>query len=233
MRLLFYVIALILIISCSSINVTALSGSIGNARAVLNYKLDAGDVIVEDRAIKVSNVNDQSIDVELRVSESIKGIIELTDKQFSLAPGEEKEAAYRIKIKKAGNYDGTINVYFKPQDQGTGVVLASRLVIIVNGNGDFSNIENDLVVVDNTIIDDNLPVNNSDSILNHNPPKQEGEDGNGEGVSVSSSKGAAISDDGSVASPFMGAFIVLVIIVIGLFVFYAVRKKGRKRKKNE
>jgi len=216
---------LVLSLSLFSGIVNATTGSIGKARAILNYELKAGDTIEEARTIRVNNVNNVTIDIKLEPSESIKNIIELIDSEFELKAGESFDARYKIKIKKEGNYDGTINVFFIPRDEGTAPILASRLIIFVKGEGDFTNIENDEVDLDNLhdIKNEKAGDSNKDS-TNDNPDEDTG-------VTFHPTKGALEKNKN--INPFMGVFIILIILVAGLGIFYKFKKKGDKKEEGK
>jgi len=101
-------------------------------------------------------------------------------------------------------------------------VLPPKIVIFKHGKYgdavDFEDLHNDIL--------DNEDGNISDSLANHNPPKRENEDvPDGEGVSVSS--GGRATNDVSGANPFMGGFVILAILVVGLVAFYVFKGKNK------
>lgn len=223
-----YIPMLVILVICLSLFsgiVNSTTGSIGNARAILNYELKAGDSINEERTIRVNNVNDEIIDIKLEVSESIKNIIELIDSEFELAPQQSLDARYNIKIKKEGTYDGTINVFFIPRGEGTAPILASRLIIIVKGEGDFSDIENDEVDLENLHEDNTKDSESSDNVVGSNDQPED------TGVTFNPTKMA--NQQSSNINPFMGFFLILVIIVLGLGIFYKFKKSSNKKGKED
>lgn len=107
---------------------SAITGKIGNARAVLYPEVGLFGITIE-RTILVINDNDVPINIKLE-ADANSSFIKIVDKEFTLEPGEERDAAIEIKLKKAGNYEGRVNIFFTPLDgKGAGVVLSSTLII--------------------------------------------------------------------------------------------------------
>ncbi len=105
---------------------SAITGSIGNARAILYPEVGKSGLTIE-RTILVKNVNTDAINIRLETNSSV---IEIADKTFTLEPGSEKNARFKIKLKKAGDYSEKINVFFTPLDgKGAGVALSSTIII--------------------------------------------------------------------------------------------------------
>ena len=128
-------IILALFIVLLSYNVFALTGSIGNARMILYPEVGIFGTTIE-KSILVKNVNDIPINITLEVSDELKGIIQLTDKEFILQPGEEKKAQFKIILKKTGDYEGRITVLFKSNNEKEpGVALSSTIIIFADGEG--------------------------------------------------------------------------------------------------
>lgn len=111
----------------------ALTGSIGNARAVL--EADVGDDI--DRTIRVINNNNVSVRIEIFSSGDLEKDIEIIDNNFTLAPGEEKKARFTIHVSKAGTTESNINVKFSPIEGGNGVGMSSTIIINAGKKGFF------------------------------------------------------------------------------------------------
>ena len=115
----------------------AITGSIGNAKAIIRTQVESGKTTVIERTILVKNVNDVPLNITLEPDDVLKDIVELIDEKFVLQPGEEKKARFNLNIDIPGTYDGRISVFFTPQTKGNGVVLASSLIIYASGEGDF------------------------------------------------------------------------------------------------
>ncbi len=115
----------------------AITGSIGNAKAIIRTQVQPGETTVIERTLLVKNVNDVPLNITLEPDDVLKDIVELIDEKFVLQPGEEKKARFNLNIDRPGTYDGRISVFFTPQTKGNGVVLASSLVIYASGKGDF------------------------------------------------------------------------------------------------
>ncbi len=108
--------------------VLGITGEIGNARAVITREWNGMETL--ERTILVKNSNDVKVNIKLEPSDEIKDIAELIDKEFELQPGEERKARYNLKIKEEGRWDGSIFVYFIPED-GSRVALASSIFLKV------------------------------------------------------------------------------------------------------
>lgn len=125
------IVALILILVLS-INVCALNAKIGNGRVVLYPKV--GDVI--ERYVKVINANNISVNIELFSGGDLKDQIKIRENNFTLAPNEEKDAYYSIKITKEGKTESQINVKFLGVGEKNGIVLPATIIVVASkGNG--------------------------------------------------------------------------------------------------
>ena len=148
----FNLIALVLVLILQLSFISSLTGSIGNARVVLYPEVGFFGTTLE-RTILVKNVNDYSINVSVNVAEEYKDVIKIIDSEFTLEPGEEKDAAFEIRIKKAGDYEYKVNVLFAPQNgNGAGVALSSTIIIHARGeSNDDSDVEdNSTEIIDDT-----------------------------------------------------------------------------------
>jgi len=111
--------------------VYALTGSIGNARMILYPEVNGWFTTTIEKTILVRNVNDENVNITLQTDEEGEKFLEIVDKEFTLAPGEEKKAQFKVKVKKEGNYEGRINVFFSPiSGKGAGVALSSTITVI-------------------------------------------------------------------------------------------------------
>lgn len=114
--------------------ISAITGSIGNAKAIVNVNLKESNIL--ERTVFIQNVNNVSIAVNLEPADDLEDITEILDKEFTLSPGETKNARYKVTIPKEGTYNGNIVVFFKPAEgKGAGVVLQSNLIIKASGTG--------------------------------------------------------------------------------------------------
>lgn len=121
---------LVLLVFVSFISsVSAITGSIGNARMVL--KAQTGDKI--EKYIKVINVNDVEVEIEVSASGELAKYIDIKDKKFILGAGEEKKAYFTINVAKAGKTESKINIKFTPIEGGNGVGLSSVVIVIAEG----------------------------------------------------------------------------------------------------
>lgn len=132
------VIAFLLIVVLSS-NVLALNAKIGNGRVVLYPKV--GEVI--ERYVKVINSNNISVYIELFSSGDLKDQIKIKDNNFTLAPNEERDAYYSLKVTEEGKTESQVNVKFSGIGEKNGIVLPATIIIIASkGNGTIVNENN-------------------------------------------------------------------------------------------
>ena len=147
-----FAIVMIYVIFSISI-VSAITGSIGNARMIL--RVDQGDLI--EKSILVKNINSVSVDVELSASGDLEKNIKIIDDKFTLPPGQDKKAYFTIDVKEAGSFESKINVKFSPSEGGNGVGLSSTVIVIA---GDGSGTDD----VNTDDLDDGLSGNLDDGI---------------------------------------------------------------------
>ena len=139
---------------------SAIIGSIGNAKAIVNVDLNKNNIL--ERTVLIKNVNNFSIDVKLEPADGLEKITDIIDKEFTLKENEEKNARFKVTIPKEGVYNGNIVIFFKPEGgRGAGVVLQSNLIIKASGDkevivNDLENKDND---IDNDIINENISSN--------------------------------------------------------------------------
>lgn len=145
----------ILFILFSLVSVSALVGSIGNARVVL--RADVGDVI--DRTIRVINDNPDSVDITISTSGDLKEGINIIDQNFILEPYEEKEARFTLEVIESGKTETRINVLFQGIDEEGQVGLSSKIIVITEEEEE-----------------DNPPLNNSEENPEENNEQENDED---------------------------------------------------------
>ena len=150
------IVALIFIIGLTE-NGLAITASIGNARAIVNQELKNVPTVLE-RSIKVNNPNNETVKINITVAGDVKDLVEIIDKEFSLSPGDNKEARYKVMLKKPGNYEIRLIVVFT-SGSGQSVGLSSVLIVKAFAKGELpeelnpkSNItEDDLNYTDNGV----------------------------------------------------------------------------------
>lgn len=124
----------------NSAMISAITGSMGNARMVLYPEVDGSKEVKIEKTILVKNVNDVSINITLVLDPESEKFIQLTDKSFIMEPNTEKNARFTVKVKNEGSYEGKINVFFKPvEGKEAGVVLSSTIIVIAKKNQDTQN----------------------------------------------------------------------------------------------
>jgi hypothetical protein len=165
------VVVLCLALVLNSVLLSAITGSMGNARMVLHPEVNGFTNTVIDRTILIKNVNDVPINITLQRNENATKFVTLIDESFILQPGEERKAAFQVKVKKEGTYEGKINVFFKPVDNSTkepGVVLSSIVTVIAKKDqSSYDNTPDNTDNTDNTNVDPTtVDGNNSNSKVN-------------------------------------------------------------------
>ncbi len=138
----------------------ALTGSIGNAKAIVTVDLSKSNIL--ERTVLVRNVNNVTVNIRLEPVDDLELITEITDKEFELKAGEEKKARFKVNIPKEGTYNGNIVVFFNPPEgKGAGVVLQANLIIKALGEGSITDAQNQ-----DTNTNDNSDANNQNNNSN-------------------------------------------------------------------
>lgn len=147
----------ILFLLANSVLVSAITGSMGNARMILYPEVNGWTNTVIEKSISITNVNDMPINITLALDSNATKFIELIDETFILQPEENKAAQFEIRVKKEGRYDGKINVFFRPVN-GTegGVVLSSTIIVIAKKDQGYEE--------DNTDTDTNPDTDNTGEV---------------------------------------------------------------------
>lgn len=151
--------------------VNGITGSIGNAKAIVNLDLKKSNIL--ERTVLIKNVNNISVNIKLEAADDLEGITEIIDNNFLLKENEEKNARFKVNVPKEGTYNGNIIVFFKPiEGKGAGVVLQSNLIIKANGNSNIiTNPNSDVKKENNTILSNNKQnTENNGLILDNTSP---------------------------------------------------------------
>jgi len=200
------IISLILILLLIPV-ANAITGSIGNAKAIIKTEVEPGKTTVIERTILVKNVNNVSLNITLEPDEGLKDIVQLIDEKFVLQPKEEKKARFNLNIDRPGNYSGRISVFFSPGTKEAGVVLASSLIINAYGKGDFPEEET-------PIVEENTTVENETVV-------EEPKNDNGTGVKVSlGGTGKTIENKINNNLIFIIIMIVILLLIIGGAIYF-------------
>mgnify|MGYP001614001892 FL=1 len=127
------ILAVLLFTIILTSSVSALTGSLGNAKMFLNAEV--GETL--EKYVLVKNVNNVSVNINLDAVSDISKDIKLEDNEFELEPGEERRAYFTIKARKPGVYEIRIQVRFSSLEEGkTGVGLSSIITLKVYGKGE-------------------------------------------------------------------------------------------------
>ncbi len=123
------ILMLIFIIILSTTSINALTAKIGNGKVVLNAKV--GDII--EKSVKVINSNNVSVFIELIGGGDLQDQFIFKKNNFTLAPNEETDAGYSLRVTKKGRSDSQINVKFMPLEGKNGIVLPATVIIFAAG----------------------------------------------------------------------------------------------------
>ncbi len=122
-------IALIIVLVGS---VFAITGSLGNARMVLRAK--TGETI--EKNILIKNVNNETVNIAMIPGGDLKDDITIKEANFTLQPGEQKQAPISIKVRKVGTTESKIIILFTPLSGKNGIGLSSTIIVVAeNGTG--------------------------------------------------------------------------------------------------
>lgn len=129
------IIGILFILVISAGFSSAITGAMGNARMVLYPEVNGWTNTIIEKSILVKNVNDESINITLQLTEEAEKFIELIDKSFILQPNTEEQANFLVKVRKEGTYTGKINVFFSSLEENkAGVALSSEIIVIAKKN---------------------------------------------------------------------------------------------------
>src|SRR3989344_6127774 len=143
---------LIVVLLISIVSVSAITGSIGNAKMILSKTLypelgtlDGKKTVTIEKSILVKNVNDVPVNVTLEADADGEKFIDIIDESFILESSNngipaEKKAVFQIRIKDKGYYEGKINVFFKTLEKNQPGIVLTSTVIVNAGEGDEINL---------------------------------------------------------------------------------------------
>lgn len=194
---------LILIVLMNIVSVSAITGSIGNARMIL--RAEQGDEI--EKYVLVKNVNDVAVNIKVTAGGDLADYIDIKDKEFTLQPGDELKAQFTIKVAKAGTTESRINVQFTPVEESkNGVGLSSTVIVIAEENSLFG-----------------------DLFGNDEEDETDEENENNEDVSLT---GEAVSETNKVKmNPAVIAVLIMTLIIAGILIYMLsiLYKKANKK----
>jgi hypothetical protein len=210
-------IMILLIVLVNLTFVSALTGSMGNAKMVLYPEVNGWFSTTIEKSILTKNVNDVPINVTLIISDDgSKEFLELIDESFILQPGENKNAEFLVRVKKEGRYNGRIVVTFNsidPESKAPGVALSSTIIVIAKKDQDYKEVNED-----EETDDENSEINETDengtvNVFGGNKGSSDKE------TSIFSVKGFLIGSS---------VFLLVILLILGYLV---VKKTNDKKKK--
>jgi len=207
-------IAIILLVNIAFIS--AIGGSMGNAKMILRPEVNGFTTTTIEKSILTRNTNDIPINIRLEIGEG-EDFLELLDEEYTLEPGEEKDAEFLINVRKEGTYNGKINVFFAPiEGKEPGVVLASTIIVIAKKDQGYEEIEEDETEESNEEIEDEDGVSVS---FGGNAPEN-----------PNSQSESSISF--SLKGVMLGISLILVVVLVGLS-YVMVKKVNKKTKRKK
>ena len=191
----------------------AITASIGNARMVL--RADVGDVL--DKYILVRNINNVSVDIVLTASGDLADDITIKDSNFTLEPGDEKNAYFTLKVTKPGMTESKINVQFTPTGQKNGGGLSSTIIVIANDTGSDNS--------DNT--------DNTDTTDNTDASTDTSDSSSSTATSTSVTGMISVGKDNKYLVPLIVTGVVALIFIVLLIIYYSRFKKKDEKEIEE
>jgi len=196
----------------NSVFVSAITGSMGNAKMILYPEVGGLFATTIDKSILTKNVNDVPINIKLEADSKAAEFIKIIDKEFVLQPGEDKKATFEIKVRKEGRYEGKINVFFTPLESNNsskpGVALSSTIIVIASKADNYEESE-------------------------ESDDSQDGESNDVEDEGVSVMTGSAVGDGekNSVGVKLLSLSTLILVIILGTLLYVTSRKQfyGKKR----
>lgn len=203
-----------------------LTASIENARMVIHTQVLEGETTIIEKHITVNNVNDIPVKISLEPKGDLVDIMELLDKDFTLQPGESKDANFIITLKQGGTYESNINIKFTSLEGNNEVEVSSTIIIIASGP---ENQEQEIP---------EEPEEEPEEEILEEPGEKELEKEE-EGITITIEDKAQESEkkkeDKEIKKPnlLVGLLIILIIVVVGviisLVIMLSLRKKIKKK----
>ena len=115
--------------------ISALTGSIGNAKIIIQTQGNVPQTV--EKTILVKNINSIPVEITLSLDEDAEEFIELIDENFTLQPNENKSARFLVHIDENKNYEGKIFVEFSADGESS-VILPATVIVIAEDSNSFS-----------------------------------------------------------------------------------------------
>ena len=135
-----------------SLGAFALTATISNPKMVLYKNVTPDEPLVFDNYVGVINRNDFPIKIKIEPIGDLADIVKINESEFVLEAGKSKDVYYTVTITKPKIYRGDVIVKFNKLDENLGAGLAQTLVIIVTGEGDFTNVPDSPITGDATSV---------------------------------------------------------------------------------
>ena len=216
-------LTILLILALMITPVYAITASLGNSRAIIDYELKKNGSNVLQREIEVNNVNDYPIKVTFEAIDGFKGITTFPTAEVILKPNTSQDVPFTVQFSQPGVIDGKINVYFIRNDgvKESPAVLRATYTVLVSGEGQPIPTVTPPPTVDSNKTD--IPDQNETDA--EAPRTFEDKNATGTGtVGVKLGDTLPTNDNPTPMNWFMISFIGLIVIAIILGVIYALRK---------
>ena len=218
-RLVIFLIALALILPLAY----SLSASIGNAKVVLRVNASPEEPAILKRTILVNNKNDIPVNITLTPAEEFEKFVDIKDKQFTLQPGESKKAEFTLTIDRGGTIEGRIIVQFSPADAETkenSVGLASTILII--SEGPIIEEPEEKIEPEENLTTVEKKLESADNATNEQPEAENFDETEKPATAARQDTTEPKKEYGP--NPVIGILIMVVIVAIGVGLFFVVSK---------
>lgn len=209
-----YIFCLLILLSLLPI-AHALTASIGNARMIIRTEVEEGETTVIEKYVRVNNVNDIPVDVNLEPHGDLIDIVELLDTSFTLEPGESKDANFVIRLNYGGTYQGKIAVSFSAEDS-PGVGLGSTVIIIAEGPEDPNRKQQtEEEITEEEITEEPQQETEEEEVIEEEPKEEVEEE---KEVTIGLGNTPKEETQKKKASPLVGIIIILIIVGVGAII---------------
>lgn len=190
-----------------------LVASLGDARMILYANVTAGEVTEFTGTVMVENVNEYPITINIEPDNNYKKIMTMIDNDFVLAPGESKRAGFRVSLQSAGRYDGRLFVSFISADPEIQGKAGQSSRVIIEAKGDVTDHYEEVMGPKETPDDETTPTVTTPEDVKTAPTVTTPTVTTPEDVKTAPNNTALI-----------GIIIIVAIIVIGLVIFFLIKK---------
>ena len=215
---------IILVLICLLLipSVYSLTASIGGGRAIVRVNASPEEPAILERTLLIQNKNEIAIKATVKVDEKFEKFVTVLDKEVVLQPDESKKARYVLTMDRGGSFEIKINVAFEALDptlKENKVGISATLIVISDGP-----------IIEDPELDGEENVQENVTEASENPyasvenPDFEENLGNPDATDSGNNDNAVVEENKPEMSWLVGIIIILVILGVGLGIFFAVQK---------